>query len=126
MLLSICHQDTVSKRESKLQRSHSRRAVPPPAKDGYLVKKARDKKFAGREWNKRYFQLEMGQLHYSESKGVKNKIRGTIELAGLGITLESPQLIKVHSQPALFLKAEGEQEASEWLDALLKHSQFLS
>lgn len=108
-----------------MQKSLSRRAVPPPAKDGYLVKKARDKKLAGREWNKRYFQLEMGQLYYSESKGSKNKIRDTIELVGLEITLESPQIVKIHSKPALFLKAENEQEASEWLAALLKHSQFL-
>lgn len=111
--------------ESKPQRSLSRRAVPPPAKDGYLVKKARDKKRTGREWNKRYFQLEMGQLHYSESKGAKNKIRDTIELVGLEITQEEPQIVKVHSKPPLVLKAENEQEASEWLDALCKHSQFL-
>ena len=103
----------------------SRRVVPPPAKDGYLVKKARDRKIAGHEWSKRYFQLEMGQLHYSEGKGAKNKIRDTIEVVGLEIALEEPQVLKINSKPALILKAESEQEASEWLAALVKHSQFL-
>lgn len=111
--------------EARPQRSLSRRAVPPPAKDGYLHKKAREKKIAGRDWNRRYFQLEMGQLHFSDNKASRNKINDTVELMGRAITLEEPRLIKIHSNPALILKADNELEASEWLAALLKHSQFL-
>ena len=118
--LSLCSQDVLS----TLKVASTSRREPPKAKDGFLLKRARDKKFLGSEWNKRYFQLEMGQLHFSDGKGAKHKLSDSIEVAGVPISRESPVIIKVESTPALFLKTTSEDEANEWLKILKQHSNY--
>lgn len=95
----------------------------PPYKEGFLMKKAREKKLLGSEWQKRYFQLEMGQLHFSDSKGNKNKLSDSITLQGIAIVqnLDDPLLIEIHAKPILYIKASTVPEAQEWYKTLLEH-----
>ena len=100
------------------------RREPPKSKNGFLFKKARDKKFYGADWNKRYFQLEMGQLHFSDGKGHKHKLSDSIAVAGIPVSKESALVIKVNSTPILYLRAATEDEANEWLKVLKQHSEY--
>ena len=99
------------------------RRQQPVAKEGYLVKKAREKKLFGPEWNKRYFILEMGQLFYSESKEQKRKLNDSISLQGVSVSMSSKDncLLEVQTSPPLFLKAVNESEAAAWLEAFKSH-----
>ena len=99
------------------------RRQQPVTKEGYLVKKARDKKRFGSEWNKRYFILEMGQLYYSDSKDTKRKLNDSIFLQGVGVVIAPSDacILEVQTSPALFLKAGNEQEAREWFEAFKSH-----
>ena len=103
------------------------RKVNPVPKEGFLMKKARDKKFLGPDWQKRFFQLEMGQLHFSEGKGTKNKLSDTITVQGLKITINAkdPLIIEIDSSPPLLLKASNETEARLWYQSLLEHGKYL-
>lgn len=99
------------------------RRLQPIAKEGYLIKKSRDKKTFGSEWNKRYFILEMGQLFYSVSKEQKRKLNDSILLQGVNVVLGSKDrcIIEVQTSPILFLKASSDSEAAEWLEAFKSH-----
>lgn len=91
------------------------------------MKRARERKLFGPEWQKRLFQLEMGQLHFSEGKSLKNKISDTIELQGIEIILskDDPCIIEVHSIPVLYLKAANETEAHVWFESLSEHQKYI-
>lgn len=99
---------------------------PPTLKEGYLIKKARDKKRFGSEWNKRYFILEMGQLFYSESKEQKRKLNDSISLQGVKVAINPKDscIIEVQTSPVLILKTADEATAQEWLEAFKSHINY--
>lgn len=87
------------------------------------MKKAREKRLLGSEWQKRYFQLEMGQLHFSDGKGQKNKLSDSIMLHGIPIaqSLDDPLIIEIHATPILYIKASSVAETQQWYKTLLEH-----
>jgi hypothetical protein len=114
--------------EIKKRRGGTVRKVPPPSREGSLMKKARGKKMFGSEWQTRLFQLEMGQLHFTDARtSSKNKIRDTITLQGLHITrhTEDNCIIEVHASPVLYLKASNEGEATSWYESLCLHKNYI-
>lgn len=107
----------------KNRRGGTVKKVPPPSKNGFLMKKAREKRLLGSEWQKRYFQLEMGQLHFSDGKGQKNKLSDSIMLHGIPIaqSLDDPLIIEIHATPILYIKASSVAETQQWYKTLLEH-----
>lgn len=110
---------------ARVPRRNTRRG-PPPSKEGFLIKKARDKKFLGAEWHKRYFQLENGQLYFSDSKGQKTKLSDTIPLQGVDIVKHPKDslIIEIHTIPVLQLKGSSKEEITEWFEALNEHAKY--
>lgn len=96
------------------------RSVKLKPKDGFLEKQTKD----GRRWQKRFFELEAGKLHYYESKG--GKYSDTIRLTSTTpVTIGSDKrIIEITTEARVWcLRAESEVAASEWLSALKVHCQ---
>jgi len=89
--------------------------------DGYLEKLRSD----GKHWDKRYFQLEVGQLIYHREQGGKMKYGGTVEVSGCPVTMsqKSPLVIEIGAAERTWqLRATTEQEARKWYEGLIEHS----
>lgn len=90
-------------------------------KDGFLEKQTKD----GRRWQKRFFELEAGKLHYYESKG--GKYGDTIRMSSttpVSINTSDTRVIEIKTESRVWcLRAESETAASEWLTALKLHCQ---
>ena len=89
--------------------------------EGYLEKLRSD----GKHWDKRYFQLEVGQLLYHREQGGKMKYGGTIEVSGNPVTMsqKSPLVIEIGTTDRTWqLRAATEQEARKWYEGLIEHS----
>lgn len=105
---------------SKSPLTRTLRNVKLKPKDGFLEKQTKD----GRRWQKRFFELEAGKLHYYESKG--GKYSDTIRLA---ITTPvntgtDTRVIEIRTESRVWcLRAESDIVASEWVSALKNHCQ---
>ena len=89
--------------------------------EGYLEKLRSD----GKHWDKRYFQLELGELLYHREQGGKMKFGGKIEVSGNPVTMsqKSPLVIEINtSERAWQLRAATEQDARKWYEGLIEHS----
>ena len=88
-------------------------------KEGYLEKRSRD----GKRWDRRYFELERGQLHYYRGKG--QKYGDTIRIYGsdsIYLSFEDLKVIVVETESRTwYFRAETAGQASEWLNALKLH-----
>ena len=96
------------------------RSVKLKPKDGFLEKQTKD----GRRWQKRFFELEAGKLHYYESKG--GKYSDTIRLTSTTpVNIGSDKrIIEIRTEARVWcLRAESEVSASEWFSTLKTHSQ---
>lgn len=96
------------------------RSVKLKPKDGFLEKQTKD----GRRWQKRFFELEAGKLHYYESKG--GKYSDTIRLTSTTPvnTGSDKRVIEIRTEARVWcLRAESEATASEWFLALKIHCQ---
>lgn len=88
-------------------------------KDGILEKRTKD----GRKWQKKYFELERGQLHYYEGKG--GKYSDTIKLQDVPIEIDpaDPKILIIKSEHRFFyLRADSTASASDWFSAMKSHS----
>ena len=95
------------------------RRVEP--REGYLEKRTRD----GRKWNRRYFELERGQLHYYQDQG--RKYGDTIRLyRGIPLVTDETDArvftIGTEGRTWVF-RAETLQLALEWVTSLRAHCQ---
>lgn len=89
--------------------------------DGYLEKLRTD----GKHWDKRYFELELGQLIYQKEQGGKMKYGGTIGVSGCPVTMsqKSPLVIEIETAERTWqLRASSEQDARKWYEGLIEHS----
>lgn len=89
--------------------------------EGYLEKLRTD----GKHWDKRYFQLELGQLIYQKEQGGKMKYCGTIGVSGCPVTMsqKSPLVIEIETAERTWqLRASSEQDARKWYEGLIEHS----
>ena len=96
------------------------RSVKLKPKDGFLEKQTKD----GRRWQKRFFELEAGKLHYYENKG--GKYSDTIRLTNTTPvnTGSDKRVIEITTEVRVWsLRAESEATASEWISALKIHCQ---
>lgn len=96
------------------------RSVKLKPKDGFLEKQTKD----GRRWQKRFFELEAGKLHYYESKG--GKYSDTIRLTNTTpVNIGSDKrIIEIRTEARVWcLRAESEASALEWFSTLKTHSQ---
>ena len=96
------------------------RSVKLKPKDGFLEKQTKD----GRRWQKRFFELEAGKLHYYENKG--GKYSDTIRLTNTTPvnTGSDKRVIEITTEARVWsLRAESEATASEWISALKIHCQ---
>ena len=100
------------------------RSIKLKPKEGYLEKQNK----AGRKWQKRYFELEGGRLHYYESKG--GKYSDTIRLSSttpVSIDTSDTRAIEIRTESRVWcLRADSEATASDWLTALKNHCQGIS
>ena len=79
----------------------------------------------GKHWDKRYFQLELGQLIYHREQGGKLKYGGTVEVSGSPVTMstKSPLVIEIGTAERTWqLRAASEQDARKWYEGLIEHS----
>lgn len=82
----------------------------------------------GRKWQKKYFELERGQLHYYEARGRGQKYSDTIRLHELPIEIDptDPKVITIRAEGRVFnFRAESATSASAWFSALRSHSKVL-
>jgi hypothetical protein len=89
-------------------------------KDGFLEKQTKD----GRRWQKRFFELEAGKLHYYENKG--GKYSDTIRLTSTTpVNIGSDKrILEIKTDARVWcLRAESEATASEWFSTIKTHCQ---
>ena len=78
----------------------------------------------GKKWKKRYFELEVSNLHYYEGKG--QKYGDTIKLYCVPVKLspDDRRVVIIETEKRVWsLRADSESLADEWLTALKMHSQ---
>lgn len=77
----------------------------------------------GKRWQRKHFELERGQLHYYEGKGLKYS--DTIKLHEVPVEIDpsDPKVLVIRAETRdFFIRAESVEAASAWYSALKSHS----
>lgn len=99
----------------------------PPLKAGFLKKQGH----LVRNWQNRFFVLDMGMLRYYEKEsrdkkgGTGEGLKGSMALAGTIVKCEGADRIYIAGlQKDLLVQAEDKQQCDSWFNELCRHVKF--